>query len=188
MKIKFLIFVAFLIFTNVSNAQDDTITIPIQFKMAAGFEVDKFSYGTHLFSYYKGLIFGVTYILPRNSTQNGIKEINNGFTAKIAIAPVGIVSSNSIMPIYIGFGYSFINEANEVLDFTGKGNIVGYHYFIGLRFVPDKSMFWKSLGAHLEFGYSSWNYDDSILKKNISSLDYNYSKFFFSTGFYYFFL
>ena len=187
MNSKYIVLIL-VILSQLNFAQDDIIKRTSQITMGIGYDINPPSYGIHLTGFYKVFNFGFTYDMPVSSSEKVIQEIKNGFIIKAGIAPLFFLDSKYIFPIYIGFGYSLINEKDKVLEFSGDGKINGYHYFAGFKVLPGKSDFWGSFGAHLELGYSSWNYDDSILKKNNSETEYNYSKFFFSIGLSYYFL
>ena len=188
MKIKFLFLVLLLSISKISFSQDEILEKSTQFTMGIGYDLNPPSYGIQLTTFYKVLNFGFTYYMPASSSEKVIKEIQNGFIVKAGIAPLFLYNVKYVFPIYVGFGYSIINEKDEVLDYSGNGKINGFHYFAGFKALPDKSNFWGRFGAHLELGYSSWNYDDSILQKNNSEREYNYSQFFFSFGLSYYFL
>ena len=180
---------AFLVLTyKIDFAQSDIFDKSTKFTTGIGYDLNPPSYGLNLTSFYKIFNFGFTYYMPENSNDKVIKEIKNGFIIKAGIVPLFLSNGKYVFPIYIGVGYSLINEKDKVLNYSGDGTIKGFHYFIGLESLSDKSDFLRSLGFHLEIGYSSWNYDDSILKKNNSGIEYNYSKFFFSAGLNYYFL
>ncbi len=188
MKMKYLIISSCLIFINYTYPQQDSTKYYYPaLTIGVGFEMNLPSQGIHLFTYFNDLIFGFNYILPSSSSSKDvIKEINNGYTVKIGLTLAALIGPTAYFPLYIGVGHSYINEKSKVLDFTGNGHITGYHYFIGASFIKDKLTFWKRFGGHFEIGYSSWNFDDSILKKNNSESKYNYSKIFGSLGLYFY--
>jgi hypothetical protein len=93
----------------------------------------------------------------------------------------------SFWPIYIGTGYTYIDEKENVMEFSGQGYNTGYSIFLGTRLIEADHPIFSYLGAHLELGYTFWGYSNSVLKKNLSAQEYNYSNFYFSVGACYYF-
>ena len=82
---------------------------------------------------------------------------------------------------YLGSGYVYANEKEDVKGYTGHGKIWGYHFFFGLRMLNSHFLS-DRLGVNIEFGKSVWNYDNSILYENNSAEKYNYPNFYFCLG------
>jgi len=173
--------------SSISSAQDSLVTFPLHFKFGLGVDAANPIAGPHCLAYYEDFSLGLTYGLPSNSYSNNvIKQIDFGYLIKIGYA-FGYLSNEKIVaPIYAGFGFASIKEKPTILLYTGSGSIVGTCYFIGIRFFPGNDPIIKNVGAHIEFGKSNWNYDDSILKKNNSLQKYNYPEFYLSFGTYYY--
>jgi hypothetical protein len=158
-------------------------------RLGIGWDLYPVSYGPHITYYSNNWIFAFTYGLPQSSYSHDIlKEFNNSFYFHAAYSIAYWYSSISFWPIYLGVGYNYILEKNKVLEFEGDGTISSFSFYVGAKLIEFKKSFFRNFGTHLELGYTSWNYSNSLLEKNSSDIEYNYSSFYFSLGIYYYLL
>jgi hypothetical protein len=167
----------------------DSLSVPKpSFKLAIGLEVLKPAPAVDIYTYIYG--FGLSYAYGFSNTTKDknktIVDVKDAHHLRICFPFASLENVIVFNPIYLGIGRSIINEKRNVQGFSGKGKILGTHYFIGIRFLTTRQKFWKLFGTYFEFGKSKWDYKDSILKKNVTTLKYNYSNFYFSTGFCYY--
>lgn len=169
------------------NAQDSIgVKVPQQ-RIGIGIEGAGVTSGPYIMYYNNYWIFSFAYGLPNSSTSNNtIKIYDRTYYLQIAHAFGYIKNDISYWPIYLGTGYTFVSEKNRVLNYIDNGSITSLSLYIGSMLLQGNNGIFKHLGVHLELGYSFWNYSNSVLKKNLSEKEYNYSKFYFSVGAFYY--
>ena len=176
-----------LLISFTSKAQDSLDIRFQQVKIGIGIDAAAVTAGPHLMYYSNNWLITFTYGLPGSSNSNNvIKAFDNALYFRGAYAIGSIANELNFWPLYIGIGYTRISEKNIVLNYSGDGNISGLSYFLGYRMLHHNTDFLSSIGVHFELGYSSWYYSQSLLIKNKSLVSYNYPKFYFSVGAYYY--
>ncbi|MBD3225326.1 MAG: hypothetical protein GF313_11385 [Caldithrix sp.] len=170
-----------------TNANKIGLVIP-DFRLGLGFDISQPNSGVNLKSYYKGFGSSLTYGFSKstNNSKEKITDIKNSLQLKVFYCFAAWYGPFFYDPIYAGFGYNHINEKENVKGFSGKGTIKGFNYFLGLRFLKDTRTFFKHFGGHIEIGFNSWDFDESVLNINNSTLNYNYPSIYFNLGLYYY--
>lgn len=187
MKCKTIFLFLFLIPTFIySQDSMDTKLKEIK-RLGIGFDAVSVNYGPCI-NYYSNIwLIGFTYGLPQSSDSHGVlKQFDYSLYFRAAITLGYWYSSISFWPIYIGAGYNFIQEKSNVLEYSGDGTISSFSFFAGTRLLEFKEGFFSHIGTHIELGYTIWNYSNSLLSKNNSDTEYNFSNFYYSVGAYYY--
>jgi hypothetical protein len=183
-----IIFFSLLLISTFIYSQDslDTKLKDIK-RLGIGFEGVGVNYGPCI-NYYSNIwLIGFTYGLPQSSDYHGVlKQFDYSLYFRAAIAIGYWYSSISFWPIYIGTGYNFIQEKSSILGYSGDGTISSFSFYAGTRLLEFKEGFFSHIGTHFEFGYTFWNYSNSLLSKNNSDTEYNFSNFYYGVGAYYY--
>jgi len=163
------------------NAQDSLKVKATQQRIGIGIEGAGVTSGPYIMYYNNFWFFSFAYGLPESSTSNNtIKMFNSTYYLQIAHAFGYIRSDKSYWPIYLGTGYTIVSEKNGILNYTGNGSITSLSLYLGSMMLQSNNGINRFFGVHLELGYSFWDYSNSVLKKNLSEKEYNYSNFYFS--------
>ena len=93
----------------------------------------------------------------------------------------------SFWPIYIGTGYNYIQEKNNVLEFSGDGSISSFSFYVGTRLRAILKKDFSQISARiLTRAQDNMELLNLLLKKNNSDREYNFSNFYYSVGAYYY--
>ncbi|QQS36431.1 MAG: hypothetical protein IPM56_00300 [Ignavibacteriales bacterium] len=181
---KFLFFLAAIIFFPSFLYAQDSLQLKLETKkLGIGIDGSGITSGPQIVYYTNGLIFSFTYGLHNSSTSNNtIRIYDKTLNIRASLTFAFMANTSYFLPIYVGTGYTYIDEKDKVLEYSGPGYNTGYSVFIGTRLIESDHPFFSYVGTHFELGYSFWNYSNSVLKKNSSVQEYNYSKFYFSFG------
>jgi hypothetical protein len=164
----------------------DSLEVPYRkLRISIGTEVSmpaKLALNSYVYLYGFGLSY--SYGLSESSSDPGkhIRDIKNSHHLRISYTLLSLQNFMTFIPIYFGYGKSYLNEKEVVQRFEGSGRISASHFFIGLRTLSHRKSLFNTIGTYIEFGKSNWDYTDSILEKNGSSLKYNYSNFYTALG------
>jgi hypothetical protein len=168
-------------------AQDSIVTKIQQTKIGIGGEFGGVTLGPHIMYYHDRWLATFSYGFSSSNSSHGvIEELDHSLMFRGAYSFASCGEPQSFWPIYLGAAYTIAAEKNKVLGFSGNGTITGISILLGTRALQHNTEFLSGFGAHFELGYSIWNYSHSILSANGRSSEYNYSKFFFSAGAYYY--
>jgi len=182
-----IIFLSLFLFSTLNQAQDSLDTRLQMKRLGVGLDNTVITFGPHINYYTNQFLFSFTYGLSSsNNSNNVIKQFENSLYFRTALSFGYWGSDKGFWPIYLGIGYNYINEKDKVLEFEGDGTISSFSFFLGTKLIEFDEGFLRNFGTHLELGYTAWNYSNSILEKNKSTQKYNFPKFYFSIGIYYY--
>ena len=178
-----IIFLSFFLLSSFNQAQDSLDTRLQMKRLGIGIDAAGITAGPQLIYYTNEWLFGFTYGLPSSNTAKDIiKVFNRTLYFRAALAFGYMTTNNSFWPLYVGTGFTFVDEKDRVLDIDGSGSNFGYTIYIGTMLIELNNPTFSHFGIHLELGYTFWNYSNSVLTKNHSDKNYNYPNFYYSVG------
>jgi hypothetical protein len=177
-------FIIIVMTLSLSCYAQDSIDVKLQQEVIAiGMDLTGVTSGPHFMYYNNSWLITATYGLPKSDISQGvIKEYKGTILIRGAYAIGCFHGTDIFWPIYVGVAMTYVFEKNTVVGLHGNGSIAGLSSYIGLRMFEHNTKFLSGIGAFLELGYTEWNYNNSVLRKNKSSLNYGYPAFYFSFG------
>ena len=156
-----------------------------KFRISIGTEISmpaKLALNSYIYLYGFGLSYSYGFSASTSDPEKHIRDIRNSHHLRISYSILSLQNVITFIPIYFGYGKSYLNEKEVVQGLEGSGRISASNYFIGLRTLSHRKSLFNKIGTYIEFGKSNWDYGDSILEMNNSDLKYNYSNFYSALG------